>query len=303
MIDLDIPPTSDSAGAALALFTHTTAAHIVGLPNTPMWFLKSTPPDEKSFSLDPLGYGPYSSIAYHWAPSDIPAHLIQEFYDGWVSVWKARRTTKWGELEFDPTPKLPDEPYFLVLGQTLCDATVTEMWFGNYAAALVSMVTALSAVTTSPIVVKLHPYTDGFAGYDAKCRPIPVKSRAHTTAVIDAIRRRCPDNRVSIISGVVGLDEVLERSKCVALCNSGAGIEAMLYRKPIISWGRPEYHWATFDLRHLCDLRRAVNIESWFDPNLSDLYAYWYVMRYCIRDQPSALQRVAELLGISSAGS
>jgi len=82
----------------------------------------------------------------------------------------------------------------------------------------------------------------------------------------------------------------------VLLANSGAGIEVMMHRKPIISWGFPEYHWQTYDLRHLADLDRALDTGSWFVPGNSDKFLYWYFHHYCFYDQASADRKVAELL-------
>jgi len=143
--------------------------------------------------------------------------------------------------------------YVLVLGQTLKDATVDTMWFGDYWKALYSVIHALVQIVNCPVVVKLHPYVDGYVGY-ADGVPIPTSE----TEISTAIKHKLEGLGAKVYRGLASVHSFLPKARSVVLCNSGAGLEALLHKKPVIAWGYPEYHWACYDLRHLCDLPRAL---------------------------------------------
>ena len=102
--------------------------------------------------------------------------------------------------------------------------------------------------------------------------------------------------KVIIIGDFSSVHNYLPSCEFVVVGNSGAGFEAMMHHKPIISFCYPEYHWATFDLRKLCELRNAIATEDWFDKEGSDKFLYWYMREYCFFNEESAHSRVKELL-------
>lgn len=289
------PVSNDLTQADLVLYTHTTAGQVRGF-NGPQWFMKSTGPDQFHMTLDPLGFGPYSSIAYQKPPFDDLARIedqeVNEYFSTKVPGWIEKKTSKWGDGVFDPVI-LPNDDFVLVLGQVFNDEVVDGMWFGDYWKALFSVVQVLSQVETN-VVVKLHPWTDGTGGFGPDGKPLPQEKTEmadHATMMLQAL-----GPNVRVYSGMGSIHDFLDKCKCVVLCNSSAGIDAMLHRKPIISWGFPEYHWITYDLRHLCDLPRALNLD-WYSSWAQDRFIYWYTERYCVYDFPSAKRRVQELLG------
>ena len=77
--------------------------------------------------------------------------------------------------------------------------------------------------------------------------------------------------------------------------NSGAGFEAMMHDKPIISFCFPEYHWVTYDLRKICDLHAAIGLD-WFNKASQRRFLYWYMEKYCFYDYNSAKRRIDDLL-------
>ena len=91
------------------------------------------------------------------------------------------------------------------------------------------------------------------------------------------------------------MHEFIKHCRCVILGNSGAGFEALMHHKPIISWGMPEYHWVTYDLRLLATLLQAIKLD-WFDMKKQDRYLYWYLERYTYYNQETANNRVREML-------
>jgi len=240
-----------------------------------------------------LGYGPFSSIAYSKPPFEgVSGQEVQAFFENKVPGWIDARTSKWGDGIFaDDEPE--EDDYVLVLAQNFKDETVDGMWFGNYWTALCSVVNALVQIG-SRVVVKLHPWTDGTNGFDHNGKPKPPTKTEASDKAKAALEQL--GTSVSVYSGPSSVHGFLRKARCVVLCNSGSGLEAMLHKKPIISWGFPEYHWATYDLRHLCDLPRALTLD-WFDADEVAKFICWYAEHYCIYDYNSAVRRVGELLG------
>jgi len=190
---------------------------------------------------------------------------------------------------FERTESSAVEDYYLVMGQCAGDSVVTQMAYGNYLDHLYSIVAELRRVDPdTPVLVKLHPYMDG---EKHECPEFLQK-------VIDRLLQiGRGSSGFSVVSGMKSAQPYIAKAKCVLLANSGAGLEAMMQGKPIISWGVPEYHWVTYPLRHLCDLRRAVlSINDWFDAELQYKWLGWYCYEYTIRDIPSAGRRVRELV-------
>ena len=285
-------PSDDLTAADLVIYSHTTARHVRGFDG-PQWFVKSTGPTRYHTTLDPLGYGPYSSITYEKPPfMSVSDDAVRQVFEEDRCRWVSEGESKWGEGLFSPFTLPFDGDYILVLAQTLGDDTVTGMWFGDYLSSLMSVVRALTLTSTLPIVVKIHPWTDSFAGF-TKGQPIPSASDKVTRQVSQALSDISPS--VYCISGMASVHSVIPGAKAVVCCNSGAGLEALLHKKPVITWGYPEYHWVTYDLRHLCDLERALNLD-WFDEEAVGKFATWYVKDYCFSDYPSAVRRVRLLL-------
>lgn len=242
------------------------------------WFMKPTGPTQAHFTLDVLGYGPYSSISLTKPPFELADVFdVATFFDTTVSKWIADNTNKFGKT-YELVPVAEDN-FYLLIGQTLRDYTTRSMYFGSYIEALVSAAEYLVSVDKLPIVVKLHPRVE----------------EEHRVKMLQRFRAISP--RISVYSGSQSIHSFLPKCRAVLLCNSTAGFEAMMHKKPIISFGHPEYHWIGYDLRYLCDLDRAISL-SWFNEQASCKYLYWYMTRYCCCDQQSTTTRVKELLNV-----
>lgn len=281
----------DLQGADLVLYTHTTDNHVRGF-NGPQWFIKSTAPDQFHATLDTLGYGPFSSITYSKPDFESVADSdLDDYFATKVSKWIDARTSKWGDDIF--TSAGPGgEDYVLVLAQTFKDETVDGMWFGNYWTALYQVVNVLAQIEPR-VVVKLHPWTDGHGGFDCVGKPKAPTTTEHSDKCRAELEKIGPN--VEVYSGMGSVHDFIKQSRCVVLCNSSSGLDALLHKKPIISWGYPEYHWAAYDMRHLCELPRALDL-TWFNERRAAQFIYWYTERYCIYDQASANRRVGKLL-------
>ena len=224
-----------------------------------------TVPDNYHTTLDELGYGPYSSITY--AKPDFEKVNKQEadnFFNTTVNNWIKSKETKWAGRFENNVIEITDKDYYLVLGQCFGDEVVTRHDFGVYYIKLESIVKELARLTNNLIIVKLHPYTDG--------------NLAKDTIFSEEIKAKLEKlgNNIKVYIGKSNVHNFIENAKCIILANSGAGFEAMMHHKPIITWGFPEYHWVTYDLRHLADLGRAIKLD-WFDKEKQDKFLYWYM--------------------------
>ena len=248
------------------------------------WFFKPTAPDLKQTTLDELGYGSFSSITYDRPDfENSSVENVKHFFDTKVEGWKSSLSSKWGEKHFSKG-EVPHENFFLVLGQCGGDSVVTRQDFGGYFDKLCEVVRCLCLTTDDLIIVKLHPYTDG-----------PMH-KSDNPDVKGPLRKRIESisDKIIVYDDFTSVHSFLPKCKCVVVGNSGAGFEAMMYDKPIISFCHPEYHWVTYDVKKLVELYKAIDL-SWFNKESSRKFLYWYMEDYCLFDQASAVDRIREL--------
>jgi len=269
----------------ICIYNHTDASNIIGnvvKANTNLFF-KQTVPEVKYSTLDTLGYGPYSSITYKKPDfNSVDKQTVDNFFNTKVKKWITTKSTKWGKYFKNNEEVIKENNYILVLGQCGGDEVVTRHDFGVYFVKLESVVRELSRITNEKIVVKLHPYTDGLKA-----------TNDNLTQTLKA-KLMNAGNNVIVYTGMTNVHSFIEKSKCVILANSGSGFEAMMHNKPIISWGFPEYHWVTYDLRHLCDLKNAIQLD-WFNLESQRNFLYWYMEKYAFYDKETCFKRVSEL--------
>jgi capsule polysaccharide export protein KpsC/LpsZ len=188
--------------------------------------------------------------------------------------------TKWGAWS---QVNVSDQDYYLVLTQIPSDTVVSTMHFGKYYQELLSLVDELNSVGDRRIIVKFHPRV--FDKKEALPETQKVLAALHSLGV-----------KVSIEKRKVSVHSYFPNARCVFACNSEAGIEAMFHGKPVITWGYPQYHWVTYDLRHLNQLEEALKLD-WFDEQAAKRWVYWYLKKFTFWDKKSAQRRVDDLLG------
>ena len=254
------------------------------------WVLKPSPPAPNHMTLDELGYGSYSSVTYKRPDLEsIPEEKVKDFLSSTVSKWIDENVCKWGDNFFENgVARLKEDDFYLIIGQRGDDEVVCRQDFGNYYEKTAYIIEELNELTDRPIVVKLHPFTNG--EHEDGFNRIDLKKKL--TEEYTSIN---PD-KVKVYSNFSSIHEFLLRARCVFVGNSGSGYEAMMHPKPIISFCYPEYHWATYDLRKICDIHNAIKTENWFNPSLSSRFLYWYCKEYCIRDFDSTRMRINNLL-------
>jgi len=271
----------------ICVYNHTDVSHLIGdiLPVKQNWFFKPTVPDEWHTTIDELGFGPYSTITYEKPPFESMSDSdVSHFFNTQVAPWIKDRKTKWGQFFKATDETIPYNDYYLVVGQCDGDEVVTRHDFGSYVTKLEQVVRELARVDTKrDIVVKLHPYMDGeFA-----------KDNVFSNSIKQRLSVIGP--KVRVYTGKSNIHNFIRNARCVLMANSGAGFEVMMHHKPIIAWGYPEYHWTSYDLRHLASLMQAIKLD-WFDAKKQDQYLYWYMEKYCFHNQETANARVKELL-------
>ena len=282
-------PYKKESECDIVIYNHADISEIRGdvIKAKKTWFFKPTVPDKNQTTLDELGYGSYSSPTYNKPDfENISQDKVDNFFDTVVKKWIKQNPSKWGNNHFKQSDYEYDN-YYLVLGQVFNDSVLTRQNWGSYTTTLISIIRELNVWTQDKIVVKLHPYTNGIKYKKGKDFDYAADFEKQIKSI---------NSNIEVISDFTSVHSLLEKAKAVIVGNSGSGFEAMMYRKPIISFAFPEYHWVTYDLRKICDVHNALKVGNWFNSNLSDRYLYWYMREYCFYDEESAYCRVKSLL-------
>lgn len=261
------------------IYNHAEASEIEGniLDAERTWFFKPTVPDANQTTLDDLGYGSYSSITYDKPNFElVEEHKVDLFFETKVKNWVDAKSSKWGNVFFDKDLTL--ENYILVIGQCFGDSVLNRQDFGSYLPKLTKIVSHLLRSSDKDIVVKLHPYMNG-----QNWKEGDPDAKQNVTEELLSL-----SERVKVFGDFSSIHSFLEKCSLVVVGNSGSGFEAMMHDKPIISFCMPEYHWVTYDLRKLCDTRRALQTDQWFDKEKSRKFLYWYMEEYSFYDEKSA---------------
>ena len=163
------------------------------------------------------------------------------------------------------------------------DETVNKFSFGNHWEKLKSVVSHLINHGSDPIVVKLHPY---------------LKERSHQYLWKNYYSTilSWEASGVTVVYDFTSIHTILEKTKVAIIENSTAGLECLIYDVPMICYGYPEYHWVSYNLKHLVELTHAINnIENWWSKIASREWLTWYCTEYMCRDYKSTLKRLEEL--------
>ena len=251
------------------------------------FFLKPTGPTGNCFTIDPVGFAAASSITY----KEPYYHSLKvgKFFTTVVDNIIKNKAHKWENrtdiiLDSSQDVVLPQN-YTLVIGQMPADSTVQEMSFGDHWEKFKAIVLNLLEHSFLPVVLKLHP------------------SLLHETREFTELFERYQrdialfkDRGAIVLSGFLNLHEVLPAARVVIVENSTAGIDALFHQKPVISYGYPEYHWVTKDLRHLQQLANFVDDISWYDREKANKWLYWYYTKYLCKNEEDVYNLLKEYL-------
>lgn len=250
--------------------------------------IKPTGPTPKHFTIDTLGYACCSSITYK-KPNyeEITKKEANDFFNNEIKKYKEKRIHKWSdtnEVNFSNDKiKLPKE-HILVMGQMPGDETVTKFSFGNHWEKLKSIVESVKYL--GEVVVKLHPSLI----IEVK------KSKVFSWDFYLKTIKKWQSEGITVLYEQESLYDVLENTKVAIIENSTSGVDCMMHDIPIISYGYPEYHWITKDIRHLIQLRDAIEDMSWFNKVNSRKWLTWYSKKHQCYDYQSTKNRILEIM-------
>jgi hypothetical protein len=232
---------------------------------------KPTAPTSKHFALDTIGYANASTLAYEKPLDDIFEDI--ERMD-WVSIQNLRLTSpnKWDDsilLKWRKAENIKDD-HILIIGQMPDDETVNGFGFGNHINKLELIVDKLS---DENIIIKLHPR------YKNK-----------------QLVQKWTDAGHHVITGFDSIHSILPKTRVAIIDNSTAGIECLMHEVPIISYGWPEYHWATKKLQTLPQLKDLVNDLSWHREVYARSFIEWYINHYLCFDINSTVRRLNQII-------
>lgn len=242
--------------------------------------LKPTAPTPSHFTIDKIGYAASSSITY--TKPDYENYDSTSFFERDVPSFINNRETKWSdreEFQFSNEPLHVPDNHVLILGQMPGDETVTKMSFGSHWDKFCQIVNELEG--TQPLVVKVHP---------------TLKREAEDWGFYESKIKEWRSSGIVVFEDFESLYDILPKTRVAITENSTSGIECMIQDVPVISYGYPEYHWETKDLRHLCQVRDFVNDLSWHNKEKARSFVAWYCQKYQCYDYESTVRRLKELL-------
>lgn len=246
-------------------------------------FLKPTGPTPDYFTIDSLGYAAHSSITFE--KPNFENVSSGHFYNHKVKGFIAEKQGKWTDrhdLKMDSIcPDIPDN-HILIVGQMPGDETVTKMSFGNHWEKMTAIITELEK-QNKPLVIKIHPTLRRESNKD------------QWTYYSNRIQW-WQDNGHTVLYGFESIHDVLPKTSLAIVENSTAGIECLMYDVPMITYGYPEYHWVTFDMRHLQQLQGAVKDLSWWNRDKARSWLTWFCTQYQCHDLESTIQRLKQIL-------
>ena len=278
-LSLEMMGHTEGDNPDLHIYNHTCRDLEPDMPENSIIF-KPTAPTSQHFQICDTGYANSSALTFE----------DPTFY----TDWRAYDTTEWNEIQslierrankwdqsiiingWDEVKDVKDD-HILVIGQMPDDETVNGFGFKGHINRIDMILDKLEG---EDIVLKLHP-----------------RYKASTVAEKRAYRKWEEMKNVQILKGFTTIHSVLPKTRVAILDNSTAGIECMMHDVPMITYGYPDYHWVTQDMRSLTQLRGMINtVDNWYDKELTRRFLCYYVFEYLCSDIDTTMNRLKELL-------
>jgi len=274
---LELMGHTESNTPDLHIYNHCHKSELDTLNNI---IFKPTAPTSQHFQICRKGYANSSEITfdepfeYQFRKYDITEQkYVQDLIERKANKWDASIIVKWKNNLRKNWPK----DHILVIVQQPKDETVNGFGFGNHWTKVCHIVNKLiSHKLNYPIVVKLHP---------------AFKDKSKLKQI-----NKWKEAGITVIEGYTSIHDVLPRTRLAIIENSTAGIECMMHDVPIISYGYPDYHWITKDLRILTEINNYIDDLSWFNIEESRKFLYWYIFDYLCYDIDSTVNRLKQLI-------
>jgi hypothetical protein len=123
-------------------------------------------------------------------------------------------------------------------------------------------------------------------GYDLVLKEHPQSIGRNPLPLLARLRRR---PNVRLVDPRTSSHELIRRSAAVAVIGSTVGLEALLYSRPVLTFGRPFYsgYGITLDVASFADIRAAVPAVLRFRPNQGRVRRFLHAaMRRCYAGAP-----------------
>ncbi len=256
----------ESDNPELNIYNH---CHLSELSTENNLIFKPTAPSADYFAIDTIGYASASKLAFE--EPKLPGFLQYKHSDKIIDLI-AKKSNKWDDsilLKWRKPKNVPKD-HILIIGQMPDDESVTGHSFGSHIEKITAIIKELK---DENILLKLHPR------YDPPKRFINL----------------CEQYNVEIMRGYYSIHDILPNTKVAIIENSTAGIECLMHNVPIISYGWPEYHWATHKLQSLTELKGLVNNLDWYNRLYAKDFINWYINSYLCSDVHSTKERLKEL--------
>ena len=245
--------------------------------------LKPTAPSPRHFTIDEEGYAAASSVTY--TKPAFESYDPTSFFEVDVPGYIKDRETKWSDrddLQFDKEAVDVPEDHVLLIGQMPGDETVNRMSFGDHWRKYKALVNELK--DKHKLVLKIHPTL------------LTETAKTNSWEFYHETIREWQAAGITVFYHFESLYDILPKTKVAIIENSTSGFECLMYHVPVISYGYPEYHWVTKDLRHLYKVSEYVSDLSWHDKDMADRFVAWYCQDYQCYDKDSTLKRIKEII-------
>jgi len=262
----------------LHIYNHTARDLEPDMPENSIIF-KPTAPTSKHFQICDLGYANSSRITFE-EPGYKGFIWTKNISWSYIEKMVEDRSNKWDDsilLKWERAKNVPDD-HILIIGQMPEDETVYGFSFGDH---WKKMCMIIDKLKDENLVIKLHPR---------------IRKATHIIRNLNKQIEKWEDAGHTVIIGFVSIHDVLPKTRLAITENSTAGIECMMHDVPIISYGYPDYHWITKDLRILTELRGYINDMSWYSKDDSRCFLLWYIYSYLCKDEMSTYKRLGEIL-------
>lgn len=248
-------------------------------------FIKPTGPGPECFTIDPEGFAGASSITDK--EPNFSNSPVGEFFNTTARDIIESKRHKWSNrnditVDTELSQNLP-ENYSLILGQMPYDSTVTDISFGDHWKKLTQVTQKLLDWSKYPVVLKLHP-----------CLLLESTEEDLKTYLKDIALLE--EKGATVLQDAINVHDILPRARVVLVENTTAGVEALIHQKPVISFGYPEYHWVTKDLRHLHKVSGFVENLSWHSKEEANKWVCWYYKDYLCKTEEDTYTLVKKYL-------
>lgn len=276
-LSLEMMGHTEGDNPDLHIYNHTCRDLEPDMPKNSIIF-KPTAPTSQHFQIDRNGYANSSDMTFIDPTfiSDYRSYDESEMNE--IKAFIDRRANKWDHSiltnDWDEVKDIKDD-HILVIGQMPDDETVNGFgWPGH----IQRIDRILDKLEGENVVLKVHP------------RWVPRNSMEKK------LWRKWEKLDIQILKGYTTIHSVLPKTRVAILDNSTAGIECMMHEVPMITYGHPDYHWVTKDMRSPVQLREFIKDLSWYDKELTRRFMCYYIFEYLCSDIDTTMNRLKELL-------